>query len=41
MPLRILRTRTLAAANAGGLLLGGSFFGFVFVGTLYMQQVLG
>jgi EmrB/QacA subfamily drug resistance transporter len=41
MPLRILRMRTLAAANAGGLLLGGSFFGFVFVGTLYMQQVLG
>ncbi len=23
-----------------GLLLGGSFFGFIFVGTLYMQQVL-
>jgi MFS family permease len=31
----------VAAANAVGLLLGGSFFGFVFVGTLYMQQVLG
>jgi EmrB/QacA subfamily drug resistance transporter len=41
MPLRIFRMRTLAAANAVGLLLGGSFFGFVFVGTLYMQQVLG
>ncbi|HET8895260.1 MAG TPA: MFS transporter [Gaiellaceae bacterium] len=41
MPLRIFRMRTVAAANAAGLLLGGSFFGFVFVGTLYMQQVLG
>jgi len=41
MPLRIFRLRTVAAANAVGLLLGGSFFGFVFVGTLYMQQVLG
>jgi EmrB/QacA subfamily drug resistance transporter len=41
MPLRIFRMRTVAAANAVGLLLGGSFFGFVFVGTLYMQQVLG
>jgi EmrB/QacA subfamily drug resistance transporter len=41
MPLRIFRMPTVAAANAVGLLLGGSFFGFVFVGTLYMQQVLG
>jgi len=41
MPLRIFRMRTVAAANVAGLLLGGSFFGFVFVGTLYMQQVLG
>ena len=41
MPLRIFRMRMVAAANAVGLLLGGSFFGFVFVGTLYMQQVLG
>jgi EmrB/QacA subfamily drug resistance transporter len=41
MPLRIFRMPTVAAANAAGLLLGGSFFGFVFVGTLYMQQVLG
>jgi MFS family permease len=24
-----------------GLLLGGSFFAFIFIGTLYMQQVLG
>jgi MFS family permease len=41
MPLRIFRLRSVAAANAVGLLLGGSFFGFIFVGTLYMQQVLG
>jgi EmrB/QacA subfamily drug resistance transporter len=41
LPLRIFRARTLVAANAGGLLLGGSFYGLVFFGTLYMQQVLG
>src|SRR6266496_3440804 len=41
LPLRIFRLRTVAAANAVGLLLGGSFFGFIFIGTLYMQQVLG
>jgi EmrB/QacA subfamily drug resistance transporter len=40
LPLRIFRLRTLAGANAAGLLLGGSFFAFIFVGTLYMQQVL-
>ena len=40
LPLGIFRLRTLAGANAAGLLLGGSFFAFVFVGTLYMQQVL-
>ena len=41
LPLGIFRRRTLAGANVAGLLLGGSFFGFVFIGTLYMQQVLG
>ena len=41
LPLSIFRLRTLAGANAAGLLLGGSFFAFIFVGTLYMQQVLG
>jgi EmrB/QacA subfamily drug resistance transporter len=41
MPLRIFRSRAVSAANAVGLLLGASFFGFIFVGTLYMQQVLG
>jgi EmrB/QacA subfamily drug resistance transporter len=41
MPLRIFQLKTLAGANAVGLLLGGSFFAFIFTGTLYMQQVLG
>lgn len=40
LPLSIFRRRTLAGANAAGLMLGGSFFAFVFAGTLYMQQVL-
>jgi EmrB/QacA subfamily drug resistance transporter len=40
LPLQIFRLPTLAGANIAGLLLGGSFFGFIFVGTLYMQQVL-
>ncbi len=40
LPLSIFRLRSLAGANIAGLLLGGSFFGFIFVGTLYMQQVL-
>jgi EmrB/QacA subfamily drug resistance transporter len=40
LPLSIFRLRTVAGANVSGLLLGGSFFSFVFVGTLYMQEVL-
>jgi EmrB/QacA subfamily drug resistance transporter len=40
LPLSIFRLRTLAGANIAGLLSGGSFFGFIFIGTLYMQQVL-
>jgi EmrB/QacA subfamily drug resistance transporter len=40
LPLSIFQMRTLAGANAAGLLLGGSFFAFIFVGTLYMQEVL-
>jgi len=40
MPLRIFKLKTLAGANVVGFLLGGSFFAFIFVGTLYMQQVL-
>jgi MFS family permease len=41
LPLRLFRTKTVAGSNAVGFLLGASFFGFIFVGTLYMQQVLG
>jgi MFS family permease len=40
VPLSIFRLRTLTGANTAGLLLGGSFYAFFFVGTLYMQQVL-
>src|ERR671931_1473 len=40
LPLSTFRLRTLAGANVAGLLLGGSFFAFIFIGTLYMQQVL-
>jgi Na+/melibiose symporter-like transporter len=40
LPLSIFRLRTLAGANIAALLSSGSFFGFIFVGTLYMQQVL-
>jgi EmrB/QacA subfamily drug resistance transporter len=41
LPLSIFRLRTLAGSNVGGLLLGGSFYAFIFIGTLYMQQVIG
>ena len=41
LPLRLFRLSTVAGSNAVGFLLGASFFGFIFVGTLYMQQVLG
>jgi EmrB/QacA subfamily drug resistance transporter len=41
MPLRIFHNKTLAGANAVGVLLGGSFFAYIFIGTLYLQQVLG
>ncbi len=40
LPLSIFRLRTLVGANVAGLLMGGSFFAFFFIGTLYMQQVL-
>ncbi|MGH2895763.1 MAG: MFS transporter, partial [Solirubrobacteraceae bacterium] len=40
LPLSIFRGRTLAGANVAGLLLVGSFYAFIFIGTLYMQQVL-
>jgi EmrB/QacA subfamily drug resistance transporter len=41
LPLRMFRMPAVASANAAGFLLGASFFAFVFLGTLYMQQVLG
>ena len=40
VPLSIFRLRTLAGANTAGLLLVASFYAFIFVGTLYMQEVL-
>ena len=40
LPLRLLGRGSVAGANAVGFLLGTSFFTFVFLGTLYMQQVL-
>jgi len=41
LPLRLFRVRGIAGSNAVGFLLGTSFLTFVFLGTLYMQQVLG
>src|SRR5690242_4000737 len=46
LPLRLFRlagagSNSVAGSNAVGFLLGTSFLTFVFVGTLYMQQVLG
>jgi MFS family permease len=37
----MLRMRSVAGANTVGFLLGASFFAYIFIGTLYMQQVLG
>ena len=41
LPMRLFRLSTVAGSNAVSFLLGASFFTFVFVGTLYLQQVLG
>jgi EmrB/QacA subfamily drug resistance transporter len=41
LPLPLFRLSGVAGSNAVGFLLGTSFLTFVFVGTLYMQQVLG
>ena len=41
LPLPLLRLSSVAGSNAVGFLLGASFNTFVFLGTLYMQQVLG
>jgi MFS family permease len=40
MPFSIFRIRTVAGANAAGLLLGGVVFANFFILTLYVQQVL-
>jgi EmrB/QacA subfamily drug resistance transporter len=40
MPLRLFRASTIRAANAAFLTLLGSFFGFLFIFTLYLQDVL-
>jgi len=41
LPLPLLRMPSVAGSNAVAFLLGASFLTFVFLGTLYMQQVLG
>jgi len=41
VPLGIFRRRTLAGANAVGLVLGTMVFGMFFLLSLYMQEVLG
>jgi EmrB/QacA subfamily drug resistance transporter len=41
LPLPLFRVSSVAGSNAVGFLLGTSFLTFVFIGTLYMQQVLG
>ena len=41
LPLRIFRSRTVAGANAVMLLLVAGFFGTFFVGSLYLERVLG
>src|SRR6266852_7975709 len=40
MPLRIFRSHTLVASSVASLTLLGSFFGFLFICTLYLQDVL-
>ncbi len=41
LPLGLFRLGSVAGSNVVGFLLGTSFLTFVFLGTLYMQQVLG
>nr|CTQ98750.1 transmembrane efflux protein [Kibdelosporangium sp. MJ126-NF4] len=41
VPGKLLRNRTLVAANVTALLMSGSFFAFIFLGSLLMQQELG
>ncbi|WP_170323748.1 DHA2 family efflux MFS transporter permease subunit [Cryptosporangium phraense] len=41
LPLRMLANRSVGRADVVGFALGGSFYAFLFIGTLYLQQVLG
>jgi EmrB/QacA subfamily drug resistance transporter len=41
VPARVVRNRTLVAANLTAFLTFGAFFSFIFIGSLLMQQVLG
>jgi predicted MFS family arabinose efflux permease len=41
LPLRIFRSRTVSGANAVMLLLVAGFFGTFFIGSLYLERVLG
>ena len=41
VPLRIFRSRTLSGANVVQALMVGGMFGFFFLGSLYLQRVLG
>jgi len=41
IPLSMLRLRNLTAANIIAVLVMGSFFGMAYLGTLFLQQVLG
>lgn len=41
LPLGLLASRSVGRANIVGFALGGSFYAFLFIGTLYLQQVLG
>lgn len=41
LPGRILKNRDMVAADLSALLIFGSFFGFIFLGSLMMQQAFG
>jgi hypothetical protein len=41
MPLRILRSRNMSGANLAQMLMVGGLFGVFFLGSLYLQRVLG
>ena len=41
LPLRLLRSRPVAGANAAQVLMVGGLFGVFFLGVLYLQRVLG